>query len=141
RHIEAEIGLDEQVFEFLQRLVVELALGENAGNAFGKARGGTGEPLAKPLKPAKPPLFLFAFRDWLRRRLPGPGLFRRQGFSGGRLAGGLFIKGGSGNGRLAASEHSAEQLALSTFAHGERRSPIRRLLASPVARALTMAPR
>ncbi len=36
--LDAEIGLDQQVFEILQRLVVELALGEERGDLAGQLR-------------------------------------------------------------------------------------------------------
>ncbi len=53
RDIETEIGLNEQVFKLLQRLVVELALREDAADALREPRRRLRKPLAQLLKPAE----------------------------------------------------------------------------------------
>ena len=60
RGLDAEIGLDQRVLELLQRVGVELALGEQAGDALGQRRGGA---LHAPREAAPPAaLRLFARR-------------------------------------------------------------------------------
>ena len=68
RRLDAEIGLDQEVFEVLQRLVVELALGEERRDLAGELRRGAGETLAQALEPAE--FLLRGFRLRLRRRGP-----------------------------------------------------------------------
>src|SRR5690606_38361135 len=48
----AEIGGDQQLLELLQRRVVELALGEDAGDAVGDLARRPGEAFAQPGQPA-----------------------------------------------------------------------------------------
>ena len=54
RHGEAEIGLDQDLFELFERIVVELALGQNAGEVF---RKGGRRPGHAGLEPREPSLF------------------------------------------------------------------------------------
>src|SRR5512143_2483821 len=69
RHGDAEIGLDQHLFQLIERLLVELALGQSAGEIVRKCRGASRQPLAKLGEPA--PLLL------LRRSLIGFGTLRR----------------------------------------------------------------
>ena len=52
RRLDAEIGLDEHVFEILQRVVVELPLGEDAGNVVGELARGPRQAGGQPADPA-----------------------------------------------------------------------------------------
>src|SRR5690606_5768528 len=52
RRRRAEIGGDQQLLEFLQRRVVEAALGEDAGDAVADPARRAGQPLAQPRQPA-----------------------------------------------------------------------------------------
>ena len=52
RHGDAEIGLDQHLFELVERLLVELPLGERAGEIVGQRRGAARESLAKLGEPA-----------------------------------------------------------------------------------------
>ena len=54
-HGDAEIGLDQRVFEFLQGVITQLTLGENVADALAERRGGARQALFEPL----PPGFLF----------------------------------------------------------------------------------
>ena len=49
----AEIGLDQQIFQFLQRVFVELALGEERGNLARELRRCAGKTLPQSLEPAE----------------------------------------------------------------------------------------
>ena len=61
RHRDAEIGLDQDLFEPVERLLVELPLGEHAGETVGQRIGGAGEPAAKLIEPAPLRLRPFPF--------------------------------------------------------------------------------
>src|SRR5262245_1978611 len=52
RHPDAEIGLDQGLLDPVERLLIELALGERAGKSVGEGIGGAGEPAAKLIEPA-----------------------------------------------------------------------------------------
>jgi hypothetical protein len=71
----AEIGLDQQLLQLLQRRIVQLALGEDAADAFGQLGGGARQPL---LQSGEPPSFrrpcaavirLFCHGRFLTRRM------------------------------------------------------------------------
>ena len=51
RRLHAEIGADQHVLEILQRLLVQLALGEDAGDVAGQFARRAGQPVAQPLEP------------------------------------------------------------------------------------------
>ena len=52
RRLHAEVGADQHVLKFFQRRIVELALGEDAGNRPGQFARGPRQALAQPLEPA-----------------------------------------------------------------------------------------
>ncbi|MCY1234826.1 hypothetical protein D9M72_474170 [compost metagenome] len=56
RGFDAEIGLDQQILEILERRFVELAFGEEAGDLAGQLRRGAGKAAAQALVPGE--LFL-----------------------------------------------------------------------------------
>ncbi len=53
RGVDAEVGADQQVLELLECRAVELALGDEAGDAVGQTRGRLGETGFQPLEPAR----------------------------------------------------------------------------------------
>src|SRR5262245_33411131 len=80
--LDAEVSLDQQIFELLQGISIELPLGEEPGNILRQTRRGLGEPSLEALKPPLLPWWLrlalgdrvgrLDVRDRrLRRRLPG----------------------------------------------------------------------
>ena len=54
RPVLAEIGADQHVFQVLQRVLVQLAPGEDAGNVAGELARGTGKPVPHALEPGAP---------------------------------------------------------------------------------------
>jgi hypothetical protein len=51
RHVDAEVGLDQRILELVQGRLVELLLGEEAGDAFGDALGAFRKTRAQPRQP------------------------------------------------------------------------------------------
>ena len=52
RETEAEIGADQQLFQLVERRLIELALGDDAGDAFGQALRRTRQPRFQPAEKA-----------------------------------------------------------------------------------------
>jgi hypothetical protein len=65
RHADAEVGFDQRVLQLVERLLVELLLGEQAGDALGDPLGRLGETRAQ----ARQPALLFGFARLRMARL------------------------------------------------------------------------
>ena len=110
--LQAEIGLDQQILELFERRRVELALGEEAGDAFGELRRGFRQPGLQPLRtsrafrPARPRLGLQG--RWLQA-MPSRGVRFWRGVAS--------VDGGASSdcrlllSRLLAAEQAAEEAA------------------------------
>ncbi len=75
--LDAEVGLDQEVLEILQRRIVELALGEEAGDLAGQLRRGAGKAGTQALEPAElgrgyGSLRSFGFRSAVEKPFGGP---------------------------------------------------------------------
>ena len=95
RHGDAEIGLDQHLFELIERLLVELTLGQRAREIVRECRGASRQPLAKlgepaPLRLLRRSLYLGTLRRTLAvgRLVLGRAIARRlfpRGLLGRRL--------------------------------------------------------
>ena len=122
--LDAQVRLNQQVLELLQRISVELPLGEDAGDVFGQARRRLGQPGLEALEPA---LLLRRLRAASRCAAAGAG-----SGCGRSLLSRRRIGAGAG-GRLRAAKEAQQAARFGGTCRSQRQLGGERLAAQPLA--------